>query len=126
MKRRLASFLIAGWGALTWAGACSSTVSDGDSESHFLSLCPPGCPSGLECVCGACTRLCAGDSACAALGTNATCVDHAACSTHKTCDVKCTTASDCSMAGYVCDNGLCRMNASHPAGGTGGKGGDAS
>ena len=114
---KISSFMIALAPVLAWAGACSTSAVDGDSESHFLATCPPGCPNGLECICGACTRACVTDAVCGALGANATCVTHDACSTPRSCDVKCSGASDCGASGSVCDHGLCRKSESQRDGG---------
>src|SRR5215467_14542586 len=95
MRTKLSSFLIASACVLGWTGACSSKVTAGDSESHFLAYCSPGsCTGGLECVCGVCTKPCTDDGACSALG-NATCTTHDDCSTPKSCDVGCTSNADC-------------------------------
>lgn len=123
---KVSSFTIVASIVFAWAGACSTSTTDGDSESHFLSVCPPGCPSGLECICGVCTRACVTDAVCSPLGANATCATHDECGAAKACDVECTKASDCGTSGSVCDNGLCRKSATHRDGGTGGGGGDSS
>jgi hypothetical protein len=123
---KVSGFTIVASVVFAWAGACSTSTTDGDSESHFLATCPPGCPSGLECICGACTRACVTDDACGSLGTNATCVEHATCGNPKTCDVKCNAASDCVTPGAVCDNGVCRRSVTQKDGGAGGGGGDGS
>jgi len=125
MKRKLSKFFISSAAAIAWTGACSSDVTTGDSESHFLAFCTPGgCGSGLECLCGVCTKACTSDANCSALG-NATCVVRSGCSTPKSCDVPCHTSGDCSSAaGSACVGGYCRSGSVPvvPDSGAGGKG----
>jgi hypothetical protein len=117
---RLVRLSVAVSGALSWVGACSASVSDGDSESHFLSACPPGCPSGLECICGACTKPCSGNDQCKALSASASCVTRDSCASPRACDIVCGASSECAAVGLVCDNGVCRKDATRREAGTGG------
>ncbi len=61
------------FGVLLAITACDSGPESG-SESHFLERCDGDrCESGLECICGVCTRACTASSACADLDPPAMC-----------------------------------------------------
>lgn len=89
-----------------------------DSESHFLSFCVGGCPDGLSCLCGVCTRSCSDDDACDELNSDAQCLDptpamETSCRflpVSQVCDVACDNDDDCGdvSAAHVCDRGACR------------------
>ncbi len=48
------------------AAACSPSTPQTGSQTNWLIMCTSSqdCDAGVECLCGACTRLCASDSAC--------------------------------------------------------------
>lgn len=100
--------------ALVAASGCGKAVDETDSESHFLAFCTDECGEGLSCVCGVCTKPCAGDGSCDNLAFGGRCAPLAvsSCSSGSTlaCDVECTTDSDCSGIGarHECLAGRCR------------------
>jgi hypothetical protein len=114
-----------GCAALLVVVGCSSTHMGNQEggETHFLEQCLDGvCEGGLTCVCGVCTKACDGDSACAALGSNATCnavePDSLICgddarAEERVCDVICARSSECEPLGdsHTCIEGRCRPEA---------------
>ena len=118
--------------AVQVAAACSSDQDPTGGETHFLRLCKPGadCGQGLACLCGVCTRSCAGASDCAALArgectapsVSGVCAQAAP---QTFCDALCTDDADCAAisADHRCEDGRCRSGSAAPnAGGTGGSG----
>jgi hypothetical protein len=109
---------------LLLALSCSSHPESTDgSETHFLTNCDATCASGLQCVCGVCTKPCADDSVCTTLG--ASCTPLAARVAERRCDATagaavcdagCLETSDCAALGadFVCTNGYCRVEAEVP------------
>jgi hypothetical protein len=87
-----------------------------DSESHFLSYCSEGCPEGLRCACGVCTRVCTESDECDEFGDTVECVpptpaEPTSClytQVRKVCDARCESNADCGEP-YVCDLGVCRQ-----------------
>lgn len=129
-------------GAAGAAGACSDDTPPAPQDSsatHFLELCVDTCPSGLECICGVCTKPCTDSSSCSSITPLASCfatsLVQPTCSgsTSHSCDVPCSANTDCTgLAGAPqCNSGFCRASsdASVPVGdaamGTGGAGGRA-
>jgi hypothetical protein len=76
--------------------ACSkrSTPQVGGSESHWLAECSASldCGDALECICGACTRLCSTDDACAG-DVAAGCYDRSSQALVQRCEANATTPS---------------------------------
>jgi hypothetical protein len=104
-------------GALAAATGCGKAVDETDSESHFLAFCTDECADGLSCVCGVCTKACAGDGSCDSLAFGARCAPLAVSSCAATsgelaCDVECSTDSDCGGVGarHECLSGRCRAS----------------
>jgi hypothetical protein len=113
MKRYRRLSLVFVWAAALSGGACSTAVSDGDGESHFLAECPSGCPGSLECICGVCTKPCTDDAVCTPLARRAACTNRVDCTTPRVCDVTCQADADCaSLSSAVCRDGFCRRLAS--------------
>jgi hypothetical protein len=112
-------------GALTAASGCGKAVDETDSESHFLAFCTDECADGLSCVCGVCTRPCAGDGFCDSLAFGARCAALAvsSCASGGTlaCDVECSTDADCGGIGatHECLSGRCRALANPLSGDAG-------
>ncbi|HVU03950.1 MAG TPA: hypothetical protein VHE30_19460, partial [Polyangiaceae bacterium] len=113
MKGKIGTALALSFTAVVFGGgACSTPSTKGDSESHFLHECVETCASGLECLCGICTRTCTDTSQCASLAATAECAAalESACAAHgKQCDVPCLTSDACRGlgAGYSCVGGRC-------------------
>lgn len=71
--------------AITWGltGCVAPSASEGaggtDSNTHWLDQCDADaeCGTGLECLCGVCSRPCAADSGCSELAPDAVCVTRA-------------------------------------------------
>jgi hypothetical protein len=110
--------------AVVAGAACESPKGGGgpltSSESHFLTNCNESCGSGLECLCGVCTRACSNDASCATVFAGAECVDVASrpaassCPSSAAsafCDEHCAADSDCAAlgAGFSCQAGFCRQ-----------------
>lgn len=116
--RILALLLVSVWLIL----ACHSQESAQEgSETHFLQSCQGSCSAGMQCICGVCTKACARQSDCAALGELASCAPLAArvaeqrCNAAELgamCDAVCLTDLDCNQlaADRVCDQGYCRQS----------------
>jgi len=105
-------------------GEASSPPQEG-SETHFLQTCSASCPSGMKCVCGACTSACNDNLVCDALSGAARCtsmsprVAQLRCgeaSPARTCDVACVDALDCSLLDrdFACIDGYCRTPSFSP------------
>jgi hypothetical protein len=69
--------LVAGWVMIAAAIACSSSVVQPDSETHWLSACSlnADCGSSFQCWCGLCTSLCTSTSDCSKLPSGTVCAD---------------------------------------------------
>ena len=110
-------------GLLVSLHGCNSKMTDrgGDSESHFLATCveTTSCGTGLECLCGVCTRSCSSAS-CSDLDSRAECANAGACASPggKICDVACLSDDACSNVarGATCVAGHCRAGASYDGG----------
>ena len=102
-------------------GTSCAVIESRTGETHFLRICEPGgCGNGYECLCGACTKVCDDDAACAGEKASAECVniDPETCSdAPAVCDVTCSQRSDCKSLGsdYDCVHGACRATARGPA-----------
>jgi len=122
VRRRAPALLV----ALSFAFAAMSGCG-GDakptvgSETHFLTLCADAsCPSGSECLCGVCTKVCSSDAECSSYGASATCaslsprVAEGRCpaddSPAAMCDLTCLETPDCGKLGasFRCEQGYCR------------------
>jgi len=116
---RLAIALAFGSMAIALAIGCSSSVSDPDSETHWLRKCSvdSDCAKGLSCLCNTCTRPC-GTSDCKSLGAGTSCVtptDDAlvdGCQLSPgiaLCSKACSSDADCGAAGtdLHCLGGAC-------------------
>jgi polyhydroxybutyrate depolymerase len=101
------------------APACRGDGPQTGSETNFLTSCDAGCPEGLACICGVCTRACSSDDDCASLasGTECTAVaargSEAACpkgETDEFCDLPCGEDADCAVldSRFQCRAGYCR------------------
>lgn len=116
--------------AIAWAASCRSEDSGPTtgSETHFLSWCSSddACDDGLTCVCGVCTAACTEQSACAAFGAGAECLnidDRPAdqiCSdapSAAACEAECGHDAECETLGAElrCDRGFCRQLAAECA-----------
>lgn len=100
--------------------SCSSTGSpQAGSETHFLMSCEASCESGMQCICGVCSRPCVQQADCAPLSEAASCtllgprVAQGRCEDTPTgamCDASCLTDDDCSRisGNSRCDSGFCR------------------
>lgn len=130
----------------TWFGVgCQGGSTGGNggptvgSESHFLERCEAGdCGSGLECLCGVCTRTCVTDDACGDLEGGALCLEVGGsggveldCSDSSSvaavCAVGCEADAECKVVGskHTCQAGVCTAPLSlTPVGGSGGAGGE--
>lgn len=102
-------------GVAAFAGCGAEVASGGtDSNTHWLDQCSNDTECGdLKCYCGLCTAACAGDEACSALGSNATCEGRPfGCQVAAgVCVASCETSMDC-PAGLRCEAGLCTSQAS--------------
>lgn len=86
------------------------------SETNFLRGCDATCESGLECICGVCTRRCSSNGECAALAKGAACISESegsltcADAPSAACDVECAADGDCGVLGgdFRCRDGSCR------------------
>jgi hypothetical protein len=68
------------FGAVISAVSCAKTDTGTDSNTHWLDECDSDTDCGnLSCLCGVCTKGCSASSACAGLGSDATCGTLAAC-----------------------------------------------
>ena len=105
---------------------CASSVTEPDSETHWLKSCAANadCASGLSCVCGTCTRTCTADG-CSDLGATAKCltptpsVAATSCATPPTtaiCTAACTADADCAARGSAlhCIGRACLVGAGAP------------
>ncbi|HEY8942751.1 MAG TPA: BPTI/Kunitz domain-containing protein, partial [Polyangiaceae bacterium] len=114
---------------LAVAGSCGGTTAKNPagSESHFLDGCGnDGCPDGLECVCGVCTRLCKSIRECSSLSNGARCVELADVPTamgcgqfsavQAVCEQPCSEDEECSELGddFGCSAGVCRVSKPEP------------
>jgi hypothetical protein len=126
MPEMLASARSIALGAVLLVSLCGCTASRsparGSSETHFLQRCTDTCGGDLECVCGACSRRCASDTACAGLAAFATCSqpDAAACGTPAeataACELTCGRDADCRVLSddHLCTGGVCRAGVAPP------------
>jgi ELWxxDGT repeat protein len=69
-----------------WIGACDGPKSGTDGHTSWLSHCAQSsdCDTGLECLCGVCTRACSTTADCEGIGPLATCTAVAV--LHDACD----------------------------------------
>lgn len=135
----VAGLLLAGWlGVACMGGSGGSGGPTVGSESHFLERCSPGdCGTGLECLCGVCTRTCVTDDACGDLEGGAKCFDVGgsggvkldctdSSSVSAVCAVGCKADAECENVGpqHTCEAGVCTAPPSMtPVAGAGGSGG---
>src|SRR2546423_1632733 len=82
------------------AGACQddNPTPQSSSATHFLERCASTCPSGLECVCGVCTRKCASNAECEPI------VDHASCVAIADLQPACTQAPMSFVCALACNS----------------------
>jgi hypothetical protein len=135
---RIARAVVAAAGVLV-GFSCSVSSEPTGGETHFLTICHSDtCGPGLSCVCGVCTRPCAGADDCRDLPA-AGCVsplEGGSCSPSSapaSCDASCTSDADCGVLSpaHRCQGGRCRAGSSGAAGAggssasAGGVGGEA-
>ena len=100
-------------------GEASSPQEKEGSETHFLQTCSASCPSGMQCICGACSSACSNNLECDSLSGAARCTSMAPrvaqlrCGDAvpaRSCDVACIDALDCSLLDrdFACIDGFCR------------------
>jgi hypothetical protein len=105
-------------------GATGKRMAGG--ESHFLETCDKGCPAGLACISGLCSRSCESTARdCSDLSPLASCVSQGE---TQLCDVSCDRDRDCVALGaeFRCPAGFCRVASvsDHPPSGAAGAGGE--
>jgi hypothetical protein len=111
------------------AGSCGGTTGGptNGSESHFLDSCgAAGCPDGLSCLCGVCTRRCGSAEECTPLSAGARCVElddipsakdcESLSLTESVCDQPCSANAACAVLGasFDCVQGVCREGEPEP------------
>jgi hypothetical protein len=112
--------------AIATAIGCSSSVTDPDSETHWLRKCDADadCGPGLSCLCNTCTRACQA-SGCRGLGASAACVTLTPSGSDSCqmapgvafCTTACSNDADCRAAGsnFRCIGGACLAGPVHGA-----------
>lgn len=123
--RRALRCVALAFSALLFACGGGEPAPQDGSETHFLVVCGGGCPAGLECQCGVCSRPCTEASTCSPLESGASCVasgpriaeqrcaDETASSI---CDLPCLVDVDCSAVDETraCQAGFCRPKTGGP------------
>jgi len=113
--------------AATLVLACSSQQPSGPaagSETHFLKHCDSTCPTAMDCLCGACSRVCSESAECTSLAPIAQCaavgprIAAGRCAPTESsamCDVTCLLDRDCASLGseFTCQSGFCRAAVSN-------------
>jgi hypothetical protein len=113
----LVSFALLG----LWIASCGQTSSPrAGSETHFLMDCSEAsCGTGMQCICGVCSKPCVQQADCSRLSSSASCTPLGPRTTQgrcddaqigAMCDASCLTDDDCSALGHGsrCDSGFCR------------------
>ena len=126
MKRGIAALIVA---LLVAAAACGKSTDGGDSETHWMASCQTDgdCPATTSCVCGMCSKSCAGAADCLDLSADTSCERSNALSRcgdgapARICVASCWSEENC-PTGFECSANRCAPRSLGAGGGGGGDG----